>query len=190
MLGAGALGRPRGMVRGGRREEGSGWGTRVYLWRIHVDTWQNQYNIVKLKNKKIKAIRKILKTWKKKVGHERLHNVWFHSCEIFRIGKSIGTEQISSYQRRRGAENGEWELMNMEFLLRGDENVLELVLMMVVQLSEYIENHWIVCFKRVCFMVCGLYLHWNEKQLPGLVGFCTLGPIPSTCCISGFFLDS
>ena len=51
MLGAGALGRPRGMVRGGRREEGSGWGTRVYLWRIHVDIWQNQYNIVKLKNK-------------------------------------------------------------------------------------------------------------------------------------------
>ena len=47
MLGAGALRWPRGMVRGGRREEGSGWGTRVYLWRIHVDVWQNQYNIVK-----------------------------------------------------------------------------------------------------------------------------------------------
>ena len=52
MLGAGALGRPRGMVWGGRREEGSGWGARVYLWQIHVDIWQNQYNIVKLKNKK------------------------------------------------------------------------------------------------------------------------------------------
>ena len=39
------------MVRGGRREEGSGWGTRVYLWQTHVDIWQNQYNIVKLKNK-------------------------------------------------------------------------------------------------------------------------------------------
>ena len=51
MLGAGALGRPRGIVWGGRREEGSGWGTHVYLWRIHFDTWQNQYNIVKLKNK-------------------------------------------------------------------------------------------------------------------------------------------
>ena len=38
-------------VRGGRREDGSGWGTRVYLWRIHVDIWQNQHNIVKLKNK-------------------------------------------------------------------------------------------------------------------------------------------
>jgi len=29
MLGASALGQPRGMVRGGRREEGSGWGTCV-----------------------------------------------------------------------------------------------------------------------------------------------------------------
>ena len=51
MLGAGALGRLRGMVWGGRREEGSGWGTRVCLWRIHFDIWQNQYNIVKFKNK-------------------------------------------------------------------------------------------------------------------------------------------
>ena len=40
MLGAGALGRPRGMEWGGRREEGSGWGTHVNLWRIHFDIWQ------------------------------------------------------------------------------------------------------------------------------------------------------
>ena len=59
MLGADALGKPRGMVREGSWEEGSGWGTCVYLWQIHVDIWQNQYNIVKLKkqnkiiNKKI-----------------------------------------------------------------------------------------------------------------------------------------
>ena len=26
---------------GGRREEGSGWGTHVYLWQIHFDIWQN-----------------------------------------------------------------------------------------------------------------------------------------------------
>ena len=58
MLGAGALGRPRGMVWGGRREEGSGWGTRVCLWRIHFDIWQKQYNIVKFKNKiKFKKIK-------------------------------------------------------------------------------------------------------------------------------------
>ena len=51
MLGAGALGRPRGMEWGGRREEGSGWGTHVYLWRIHFDIWQNEYSYVKFKNK-------------------------------------------------------------------------------------------------------------------------------------------
>ena len=44
MLGAGALGWPRGMVWGGMREEGSGWGTHVYLW----------HNIVKLNKIKFK----------------------------------------------------------------------------------------------------------------------------------------
>ena len=65
MLGTGALGRPREVVRGARREEGSGWGTHVYLWRIPFDIWQNQYNIVKLKNK-IKFKKKSKKQIKKK----------------------------------------------------------------------------------------------------------------------------
>ena len=43
-----SMGREEG---GGRREEGSEWGTHVYLWQIHFDIWQNQYNIVKFKNK-------------------------------------------------------------------------------------------------------------------------------------------
>ena len=47
MLGAGALGWPRRMVCGGKWEGGSGWGTRVYPWWIHVNVWQNQHNIVK-----------------------------------------------------------------------------------------------------------------------------------------------
>ena len=74
MLGTGALGRPRGMVQGGRREEGSGWGTHVYLWWIHFDIWQNQYNIVKLKNKiKRKKITELLnKTKQKKPSHNLL----------------------------------------------------------------------------------------------------------------------
>ena len=36
--------------RGGTVREvggGSGWGTCVHLRQIHVDVWQNQYNIVK-----------------------------------------------------------------------------------------------------------------------------------------------
>ena len=58
MLGAGALGRPREMVWEGRREEGSGWGTHVYLWQIHFDIRQNKYNIVKLNKIKFKKKRK------------------------------------------------------------------------------------------------------------------------------------
>ena len=25
---------------------GSGWGTHVHPWRMHIDVWQNKYNIV------------------------------------------------------------------------------------------------------------------------------------------------
>ena len=35
-----------GREEGGGRRKG-GWGTRVHPWWIHVDVWQNQYNIVK-----------------------------------------------------------------------------------------------------------------------------------------------
>ena len=52
------------MVWGVRREEGSGWGTHVYLWQIHFDIWQNQYNIVKLN--KIKLKKKFIHQKKKK----------------------------------------------------------------------------------------------------------------------------
>ena len=78
MLGAGALGRPRGMVWGGRREKGSGWGTHVYLWRIHVDIWQNQYNIVKLKNKKYKK----KKNYSEKNRKKEMNGLTVHSLEF------------------------------------------------------------------------------------------------------------
>ena len=86
MLGAGALGRPRGMAWGGRRE-GSGWGTRVCLWQIHFDIWQNQYNIVKFKNK-IK-FKKILKTKKKKKA------IWY----------SLASSLLHIYPRELKKEN-------------------------------------------------------------------------------------
>jgi len=46
MLGAGALGWPRGMVWGVRREEGSRWGTRVYSWQIQFDILFNGWVIL------------------------------------------------------------------------------------------------------------------------------------------------
>ena len=32
---------------GGRWKGGSGWGTHVHPWLIHVKAWQSHYNIVK-----------------------------------------------------------------------------------------------------------------------------------------------
>ena len=85
MLGAGALGWPRGMVWGGRREEGSEWGTRVCLWRIHFDIWQNQYNIVKFKNK--------IKFKKKKI---RWRREW-QPTPVLLPGESHGQRSLVDY---------------------------------------------------------------------------------------------
>ena len=47
VLGAGALGRPRGMGWGGRWERGLGWETHVNPWLIHSVYGNKHYNIVK-----------------------------------------------------------------------------------------------------------------------------------------------
>ena len=48
VLGADALGRPRGIGWRGRREGGSGWGTHVNPWLIHVSVWQNPLKYCKV----------------------------------------------------------------------------------------------------------------------------------------------
>ena len=53
-LKASALGQPRGMGWGGKREGVSGWGTHVHLWLIHVNVWQNPpqyYKVISLQLK-------------------------------------------------------------------------------------------------------------------------------------------
>ena len=40
------------MIWGERWEGNSGLGTHVHPWQIHVNVWQNQYSVVKLKKKK------------------------------------------------------------------------------------------------------------------------------------------
>ena len=56
------------------REESSGWGTHVYLWQIHFDIWQNQYNIVKLN--KIKFKNKQTKINKSKVVFFKMYVIY------------------------------------------------------------------------------------------------------------------
>ena len=97
MLGASALGWPRGMVWGGRREEGSGWRTHVYLWQIHFDIWQNWYNYVKFKNKiKFKKRERFINQ-KKSICPLSAHNFLIKSnnAKIFEIRKVVYKHLIS-----------------------------------------------------------------------------------------------
>ena len=48
VLGAGALGRPRGIGWRGRWEGGSGWGTHVNPWLCHVSVWQKPLQYCKV----------------------------------------------------------------------------------------------------------------------------------------------
>ena len=62
----GALGRPRGMGWEGRWEGGSGWGTHVNPWLIHVNVWQNplQYcKVISLQLIKINEKKKSVLGW-------------------------------------------------------------------------------------------------------------------------------
>ena len=48
VLGAGALGRPRGIGWRGRWEGGLGWGTHVNPWLMHVNVWQKPLQYCKV----------------------------------------------------------------------------------------------------------------------------------------------
>ena len=71
VLRAGTLGRPRGMGWGGSWEGGSGWGTHINPWLIHVNVWQKplQYckvislQLIKINEKKKTMLPLILFLW-------------------------------------------------------------------------------------------------------------------------------
>ena len=59
--------KPRGMEWGGRREVGSGWGTHVNPWLIHVNVWQKPLQYCKVISLKlIKIYEKKKKNFLKK----------------------------------------------------------------------------------------------------------------------------
>ena len=92
VLGPGTLGRPRGIAWRGRWEGGSGWGTHVNPWMIHINVWQNplQYckvislQLIKINGKKNQGVgwkgRNILETgttMKRQGNQSRSQTDWF-----------------------------------------------------------------------------------------------------------------
>ena len=66
VLGAGALGRPRGMGWRGRWEGGSGWGIHVNPLLIHVNVWQKPLQYCKVISLQLIKINGVKKEKKKK----------------------------------------------------------------------------------------------------------------------------
>ena len=129
LLGAGALGRPRGMVWGGRREEGSGWGTHVYLWQIHFDIWQNQYNIVKLN--KIKLKKKKLNIQKMKIMASGPITSWVIDGEtvetvsdLIFLGSKITAYVDCSHEIKRHLLLGRKVMSNLESIVKSRDLTL------------------------------------------------------------------
>ena len=117
MLGTGALGWPRGMVWGGWWEECSGLGTHVHWWWIHVDVWQNQYNIVVKKKKSWKwklkklireAISGQISSAKFQFRHETMKH--FRDVSIFQHVHNSGTSYIFYCSRNWSSGKGiKWQ---------------------------------------------------------------------------------
>ena len=77
VLRPGALGRPRGMVWGGRRERGSGWRIHVNPWLTHVNVWQKPLQYCKVISLQLIKINE-----KKKKRRRRAWRGYTNSCSI------------------------------------------------------------------------------------------------------------
>lgn len=65
-------------------------------------------------------------TLSKRAGYNRSHGIWFHLCEMSRMGRSLETEhRLVVCQGLRGERNGE-QLNGCGVSFGGDENALKL----------------------------------------------------------------
>ena len=71
VLRAGALGRHRGTTWGGRGEWGSGWGTHVNPWLIHVSVWQKPLQYCKVFSLQLIKLMPV-SPWK----HQKFIKIW------------------------------------------------------------------------------------------------------------------
>ena len=74
---------PKGWDGWGRWERGSGWGTHVHPWLIHVNVWQKPPQYCKVISLQLKSIN--LKNLKKKEKNK--YHILTHICETYKNGR-------------------------------------------------------------------------------------------------------
>ena len=113
------------MVWGGRREEGSGWGTHVYLWQIQFDIWQSQYNIVKLKKKKQLNIQKTKIMASGPMTSWQIDGETVETVSDFILGSSkITTDGDCSHEIKRRLLLERKVMTNLDSLLKSRDIIL------------------------------------------------------------------
>ena len=113
MLGAGAWGRSREMIWRGRWEGGSGLGTHVHPWLIHVNVWQNQYSTVKQNKVKLKILKKEKKSYEQPRQHVKKQRHYFANKGPSSQGYGFSSSHVWMWELDYKAT---WVLKNWCFL--------------------------------------------------------------------------
>lgn len=124
------------------------------MWYIHSVEYY-------LAIKRNEALIHVTNRWTLEEGkHKRLHVVWCHLYEMFIQTKQSFETESRSVVAWSWKCQGRWEMTVKEYTISfgNDENILKLIVVMVVQLCEYTENHWALYFKWVNCIVGELYL--------------------------------
>ena len=118
VLGAGALGRPRGMEWGGRWEGGSGWGTHVNQWLIHVNVWQKPPQYCK-----------VISLQLIKINEKKKKRSWVAASLMLVYKFSFGTDVLDQGSCQRSGSNrmfpGLRTYSKLLFLSEGNGNPLQ-----------------------------------------------------------------
>ena len=99
VLGAGSLGRPRGIGWRGRWEGGSGWGIHVTPWLIHVNVWQNPLQYCKVISLQLIKI------------NEKKKNLQFSSVQSFSHVQLFAIPWTAAHQASLSITNS-WSFVN------------------------------------------------------------------------------
>ena len=114
MLGAGVQGWSREMIWRGRWEGGSGLGTHVHPWLIHVNVWQNQYSTVKQNKVKLKILKKEKKSYEQPRQHVKKQRHYFANKGLYSRSYGFSSSHVQMWE----LENKEgWEPKNWCFQL-------------------------------------------------------------------------